>query len=246
MTHSLVRHLLHSQRSLQQRSPSPDRPIAEAGLGLLECLVAIMVIGITIAMITPPLYIAAGTRVQNRRAEQAYQLAQAEIDRVKVLVARGNHTTLVLPNPAGADDTLQTSTPAPSSADNSKIDSVNPACTARYTAATAVAEARRVDVDGDCEMDFLVQVFRSDGTFSDSQTALADPRPTQFRVGVRVYSFIAEDNLGNLQTEQASLQITSGQGSQYFRPLAVIFSDFYWSDRSTTLCDFHTGSGDCT
>ncbi|NJN87180.1 MAG: type II secretion system protein [Leptolyngbyaceae cyanobacterium SL_7_1] len=247
MTHLLLRELLHSQRSRLMRSQTQSSIAAEAGLGLLECLVAIIVIGLTVAMITPPLYIAAGTRVQNRRAEQAFQLAQAEIDQVKVRVARGDHRNSILPAPAGADATLQSGTPGPSSIDASKLDSVNPNCpgVAPHTTPTPVAEARRVDVDGDCTMDFLVQVFRSNGVVSATEVTQPDPRPTQFRMGVRVYSFIAEDNLGNLQVEQASLQLTSGQGSQASRPLAVVFSDLYWSDRSTTLCNFHTGTGNC-
>ena len=78
---------LHSARQRQGGGASED------GLTLLECLVAIAVIALTGAMIGPPLVMAAATRVQNRRAEQALQLAQGEVDRIRAMVIRGTTNT---------------------------------------------------------------------------------------------------------------------------------------------------------
>jgi len=58
---------------------------SESGLTLMECVVAIAVVALAGALITPPLFLAAATRVQNRRSEQALQIAQGEIDRIRTL-----------------------------------------------------------------------------------------------------------------------------------------------------------------
>ncbi|NET10377.1 MAG: type II secretion system protein, partial [Symploca sp. SIO2B6] len=83
---------LYSARTKGESSQS-----SEEGLTLLECVVAIAVIALTGAMIGPPLVMAAATRVQNRRAEQAQQLAQGEVDRIRAMVIQGNATAELLP-----------------------------------------------------------------------------------------------------------------------------------------------------
>ncbi|HEY9816414.1 MAG TPA: hypothetical protein V6D20_11525, partial [Candidatus Obscuribacterales bacterium] len=77
-----------------------DRP-SESGLTIIESLVAIIMIGIVGAMITPPIVIAVATRLQNQRSQQAYQIAQGELDRVRGLVNNGNHEPAALPAAVG-------------------------------------------------------------------------------------------------------------------------------------------------
>ncbi len=62
----------------------------QQGFTIIESLMAIIVVTILLVGITPPIFLVVGTRVQNQRAEQAMQLAQLEIDRVRVLMERGD------------------------------------------------------------------------------------------------------------------------------------------------------------
>ena len=222
----------------------PDRPRSEQGVTLIECLVAISIIAITGALITPPLFVAAATRIQNRRAEQALQLAQGEVDRIRILVARGMHTPAALPNTVA---TFNNTVPAPAGR-IAQVRTVNTgACPAgtnitRYDGTPLpVNSALGIDVDGDCRIDFLMQVFRSQGAVAVGERAQngGQNRPTEFQLGVRVYSASADGNWANLRTQQASLRFTTGQGNQRERPLAVLLSPINWSDTNFALCQYH-------
>jgi type II secretory pathway pseudopilin PulG len=199
----------------------------EQGVTLLECLMGIVITVLAIALITPPLFIATASRVQTRRAEQALQLAQGQVDRYRTVVSQGQHTIDRLPAVVGNVN----SAPVPSAKANF-LKSGNSACNSLYNDQQIPAnQALPVDVDGDCKADFLMQTFRDAGVTPNGTT-----KPTNFTIGVRVYSILAERNLGgNLLTDQASLQLTSGQGSQQTRPLAVLFTRVNWSDRSFNL-----------
>lgn len=211
---------------------------SEQGVTLLECLMAIIVIGLTVAMTTPPLFVAAATRVQNRRAEQALQIAQGEVDRVQTLVQRGQHTPARLPVNAGpainATAPINLNTVGAPTAIAPELRSVNPARNTYTGRQLNLTEALPIDIDGDGEADYLMQVFIGNIRRAPSQTNYAT-----FQTGVRVYSVLARNNLGSLQTQQASLQLTSGQGSQRLRPLAVLYPNVAWSDRSFSLCEYH-------
>jgi len=91
-----------SQLGQQLPVVAPSNRSSESGVTLLECLIGIAVIAITATLILPPLFIASASRVQNRRAEQAFQIAQDEIDRIQTLVASGRHDPANLPASAGA------------------------------------------------------------------------------------------------------------------------------------------------
>lgn len=226
------------------------RQNSDRGLTIMECLVAILLIGITIAMVTPPLLIATATRVQNRRTEQALQLAQDEVDRISTLVQQGTHENRRLPAVA-AGANLST-TPAPSQVFNQlkTTRQVGSACppgspfagAARYTNAQVPSnQALPVDVDGDCKPDFYVQVFRTAGVTTSTENAKTDAqtrRPATFVLGIRVYSELAGNNLvaGRLRTEPAQLAFTSGQGRQASNPLAVVYRPMIWGEESDALC----------
>lgn len=218
------------------------RSSTQEGFSLLECLAAIAVVMLTAALITPALFIATATRVQNRRAEQALQLAQGEIDRLRVLMTQGQNTPARLPVAVGT-----TNFPAPS-APSALLKSVNSSCNTYNDQRIDATAALRVDVDGDCQVDFFMQTFRTAGSVPASEDPTNNPaaqgRSTDFTVGVRVYSFLAESNMGNgLETQQASLQLTTGQGSQRRRPLAVLYSRLNWSDQNFNLCQIHRNQG---
>ncbi|NJO77260.1 MAG: type II secretion system protein [Cyanobacteria bacterium RM1_2_2] len=221
------------------------RHSANQGLTIMECLVAILLIGLTTAMITPPLVVATATRVQNRRAEQALQLAQDEVDRVLTLVQQGVHTGNVLPAAVGNTANLRDSVPAPTRLSNYLKSARKSGCVGttvyNYQAIIPANEALPVDVDGDCEEDFFVQVFRTSGVLTKGEAIKLAPeqRPAKFDLGVRVYSRLAENNLstGKLGTEPASLQITQGQGKQASNPLAVVYRPIIWSEQSDALCE---------
>lgn len=194
---------------------------SEQGLTLVEALLAILVVTILLSFITPLVFIATATRIQNRRAEQAMELAQGEIDRVQVLMAQG----VTVAN----EDKLP---PVPTTAPPlGQVDGVG-APTA-VNANPAATEARAVDVNGDGDDDFLIQTFRDKGARFDQGAVQGEL--AVFSMGVRVYANVASDNLGNLQTEIASLQFATGSKQQSTRPLASIYNEISRSDAKLSM-----------
>ena len=255
-----------SQTLAKRQRVGDAMPSSEAGVTLIECLIAIAVVGITSAVILPPLFVAAGSRVQNYRAEQSFQLAQEEINRLQTMTMNEEHQTNRLPATATASNVyFTTSGPGnpmqnvapPTAALPGKLRS--PAACNTYqpfnvnapTAAVDVVPLNRalaIDIDGDCNADFYMQTFRDNGTFADREVGartLALRRPTVFRAVVRVYSR-AVLTLNNNDFSPfrplanpvipASLQFTSGQGNQRERPLAVMTSLISWSSASFATC----------
>lgn len=239
---------------------NPAAP-AERGLTIMECLVAVLLILITIAMVAPPLVLATATRVQNRRAAQALQVAQGEIDRIRTIVVMGNHRPANLPAVATGTTTATLPSVARPTAVDPRLRSLNPtgaACpTTRFDpnasptppAAVAVSSLLPVDVDGDCVADYLMQVFRTPGMTSTPEREPArQNRPSEFDVGVRVYPVLAASNFtpqtpvsaltvpGDLGIVPAPLQLTSS--TQRKRPLAVLYSKFVWTEEKTSLCSY--------
>jgi len=237
-----LRELIRARQAAFAKSQLQHLNSSEQGLTLLECLMAVVVMGLTMAMITPPLVIAAATRVQNRQAEQAMQIAQGEVDRVRTTLAResGQNLTLArLPAIASVGGPLDsfaaptrpsTSSPIKSSATTCGTNSNN-------GEQIAVNQALRIDVDGDCKADFFMQTFRTEGTIRGSATT-----PSDFQLGVRVYSILAASSSGTLETKPAALQIVGGQGNRRTRPLAVLYTPFSQSDQGNALCSYHQPS----
>jgi prepilin-type N-terminal cleavage/methylation domain-containing protein len=227
-------------RSFVQRfarfKPAPDQ-----GLTLIECLVAIVVISITIVAITPPIFLATATRVQSRKAERAMQVAQAEIDRVRVLVERGNYTLNSLPADAGTNELEDVAVATPPAADAPRF---SPASCNTYPPATPVLATSmiQVDVDGDCTPEYAMQVFRTTGTLPIGGVAGTTP-PINFEVGVRVYSFSGDTftpaPLGRGQSQQVTSLVTgTGQRentSQGRYPMAIAYSTMARNDDSRSL-----------
>lgn len=207
---------------------------SEQGLTLIECIVALVVIALTVGSVTPALVIAVATRVQSQKAEQAIKVAQAEIDTIRTLMERGGYDANSVPaiaTPALSDDP----------ADANSIDShlgplsgVTQPATVDY-ATLGANQVREVDVDGDNEADFGIQVYRSEG--QDDTNGI----PVAFTMGVRVYDINAVNAGGaapNLDTEEARAGTTGGQGERSRRPLAVIYTVMAKGDLDAAYCDY--------
>lgn len=226
---------------------------SEQGLTLMEALVAILMVSAVMVAITPPIFLAVATRVQNSRAEQAIQLAHGEIDQVRVLVEQGITSENQKQLPTLAGSTEASKVPPPSKAYAYK-QSTNSTCS-KYDEElrqVPVNEARLVDINSDCEPDFLVQTFR---TKEQTISRGGVPVPLVFEMGVRVYSISALNNLASLTTGEngnvkaASLQLTTGEGQQTERPLAVLYTALGQGDATGALNKYQcfTGgeAGDC-
>lgn len=193
---------------------------AEQGFTLLESLVGVLVITVVAVVITPPILISTATRIQNRRAEQAMQIAQAEVDRIRVFVEQGGDYSAKLPP-------ILTGT-----INNGNIAEV--AAPTTFVTTRALSDSTKafgVDVDNDGQVDFYVQTFRD----NDANAIVTGATSTlvAFQMGVRVYSKVAQ--VGNLQKEIASLKFTTSFGSQEFKPLAVVYTTISRSDAKISL-----------
>ena len=191
----------------------------EAGLTLIECIMAIVVVGIVGAAIAPMLVISVATRINSQKSEQALQLAQSEVDRIRVLVERGESNTAVLP-PNTGDATAVTAVAAPNTLEPT------------LAAVNAVNEAREVDLDGDNEADFALQ------SYTTNQLTNSDGVPQAFDLGVRVYDIQAFTSGQTLDTEQASLALTSGSADRRQKPLAVLSTTVAFSESGQSFCNY--------
>ena len=215
------------------RSSQEDRLACNSGLTLIEGLIAILVVSAVTTAITPMMFLSVATRVQNRRAEQAMQLAHGQIDEVRVLVERGISTQQDLEQlPSEAGDLDAQEVEAPTGASNQKF-STNSSCPG-FSGVTlgqiGPDEAFPVDVNGNCEIDFFVQAFRTrQSIFRYNDIDI----PIIFEMGVRVYYRNAD--FDQLETEAASLVMTTGEGQQTTRPLATLYTVMAQGDTPLSL-----------
>jgi prepilin-type N-terminal cleavage/methylation domain-containing protein len=217
-------------KRLGQRLPSAQA--TEQGLTLLECLVAITVIALTTSVITPVVVVAVASRVQNQQAEQAFQLAQSEVDRVRLILERGgtyNKNTIAIASVPGL--TAISTVGVPTTINASTFS----------TSATAV---KPIDVNGDGRSDFVVQAFRTPGIAASSTAADV---PVAFDMGVRVYRFSDVDAGKTLSAQPANLTLTAssedrGSGGGV-RPLAVLYTTVIKGDRTDSLCKYYAYLG---
>ncbi len=212
----------------------------EQGLTLIESLAAIVIFGTAVVAISPPIALSLAARVRAHRAEQALNLAQGEIDRVRLLVEQGRNKdsgqTLeefrnLLPPTGNSLDVV------PTSFEN---------CGASPVANTA-AKGCSVDIDGNGtieNMDFVVQSFR---TASQCQGANNDV-PVGFNIVVRVYTVASvQNNSGSLSPKQGSLAF-SGATTSGPNPLAVLRSTLVRSDLGSSSVAYQNllnGNGNC-
>lgn len=191
--------------------PKKSRHRTEEGLTLIESLTAVVILGISVVAISPPIALSIAARVRAHRAQQAMQLAQGEIDRVRLLVENLGPGKTVL---TSIEESL------PSNVGNIKPQSVpakipvNPikACDENLS-----DEWCYVHLDDDGQWDMAIQRFRTYTQQQDDGQNLA-----AFILGVRVYTRASID-AGNLESPPggtASLALSAAT-SQSTRPLAA-------------------------
>lgn len=233
-----------SMKSIAKRYLNKSQQVQGSGLTLVECLVALFVIQFVVAASAPMIAIAVGTRVQNQFADQALQVAQGEIDKIKTAVARGENykdeVAFISTNARSiADFSDGTKAPAP--------ENLNPAGDLENDDhLTDVTLAKRVDFDGDGTADLAVQVFRNYVDFIDRTT----PPPTvtelaAFDIGVRVYraetleNFTAAQLSQNDNLEPMKYGLTARVGGRSPNPLVVLTASVFKSDTGDSLCDYY-------
>jgi hypothetical protein len=182
------------------------------------------------------------TRIQTRRTETAVTLAQKELERIRLIVDTGTYTDDMLPPQARNSAGTNITTPG-------DISQTRPPTSILTDPPCAVFEISCPAYDDnqawwtDSSQEFFVQTFRTTGVQQNNQIVV-------FRMGIRVYSKVAEQNLASLRTlrtEAAPMYLTRGAGerivvtrngtnirarqSQF--PLAVIYADFSRADLNT-------------
>ena len=213
------------------------RTHSSQGFTLIEALIAIVIVAITLVSITPPIFLATATRVQNRRVQQAQQIAQGEIDRIRVIVERSQaDADTYLPPKQGVNVRVADTPPAPSgtiTTASTKMRSSNSTCANPDDGKVQSTGLLLIDVDGDpdCKPEFIVQTFRSDGVRDDSTAATAPP--DGFVMGVRVYSIVSNGSVRS--TVPANIRGTNGLGNQQNRPLAVLYGTIMRNGSSKSL-----------
>jgi hypothetical protein len=182
------------------------------------------------------------TRIQTRRTETAVTLAQKVLERIRLIIDTGTYTNDMLPPQARNDAGTSITTPG-------DISQTRPATSILTAPPCAVPETSCLAYNDnqawwtDSSQEFFVQTFRTTGVQQNNQIVV-------FRMGIRVYSKVAEQDLASLRslrTEAAPMYLTRGAGettivtrngrnirakqSQF--PLAVIYADFSRADLNT-------------
>jgi prepilin-type N-terminal cleavage/methylation domain-containing protein len=193
----------------------------QQGLTLIECLVAIIVAGLVGSAIAPALVISVATRVQSQKAEQALELAQTEIDSVRLLMERSEANTTTLPPSAPFSGAYGT--------DAAVALAAGPNAGAPVTTPTTATQTRLVDLNGH---QFAVQTYRTPGEMVGSV-------PLTFNLGVRVYDLdtVLNGN-GSLPQDPAALGLTSGVGQRADRPLVALYTSMTAGENGNSLCSY--------
>ncbi|MCT7993929.1 type IV pilus modification PilV family protein [Laspinema olomoucense] len=191
----------------------------ESGLTLIECLAAIVIFSMAIVAVTPPIMLSMAARVRAHNAEKAMQLAQGEVDRVRVLLealaAETDATKLAQLKaqlPPLAEGKRPQGIAAPEGATTSCTSNSPPAAVT-----TACLEAGSI---------FGIQTFITNRqTDDDTETGM----PVAFWVGVRVYTAGAFSGGRPLTINPGSLAF-SAANNMGSAPLAVQYAPLIVSD----------------
>ncbi len=183
---------------------------SELGLTLLESLVAVLILQIMLAFMTPPLLLAIATRIQNQKTQQALGLAQAEVDRVRLLTERADPqtTSAVLskqlppevPTATTIDPTLVGSPTVITSDTNCNSD----------RSLQSITGWCPLQADPPRNYQLVMQSFRTNVKKTSGGV------PTSFSLGVRIYTREAMRfaSGGTLRTQPAKLgAVAPGSGS---------------------------------
>ncbi len=203
-------------------------PLVAAGFTLVEALVAVVMLGITIAVVAPGIFVAIASREQSQQAEQALAIAQAQADRIRIdlqigtsgLTGTNPQVNLLDQIPQDSGDSSIRAVAAPdSSTASSGCNSFN-LDPNNYRAWCAVS------LNSDGTSAFAVQTFRTNTQFEPAADDPSQSVPVAFWLGVRVYQIAALQNPGSLAQgtaiQPAALGLTSG-AVNLTQPLAVIY-----------------------
>jgi prepilin-type N-terminal cleavage/methylation domain-containing protein len=193
-------------------------PTKGSGFTIVECLLAIILVGILMTAIAPVIVLSVATRVQARRVEQATASARSYIDGLQTGAIKPppastfplNEVDASNPNIkkfASARDLFATSIPAPPTTPITTCGgdiSTNPAFPYCVNDATSNLSLYCVDNGGGCasgnSKDFIVQAYRSAKSTTtgvpdlDPNTGLpTDDGSKGYLLGVRVYRADAFD-----------------------------------------------------
>lgn len=243
---------LRQDRSRRAEPASTAEP--DEGLTLLEALVAIVVLTLVLGSIATPILITTASRVQNRKAGQAQQIAQFFTENTRIqmsLVDTWTYSGTETIDPATVSPSTLTYSPAgaiPPFSSTSLIANVPPPsslCTDSSgntvivqsfstTETCSETELFGYDLDQDGAEDFYVQMFRA----ADTISAVSD-EVIGFDMGVRVYSVDAIDSLGSLTYSQQTLGFTSSRGKPE-EPVVVAYTSVYRGEEEDALIAFNT------
>lgn len=220
---------MNANRSSLLKLPYRPSLRSEQGLTLIEALAAIVITGVILAALTPPLVFSAATRIQSRKAAQAQGIIRQELDRIRAALSREDGIPATnedgfVPPESSTNPLNNTAPPNVLVSDRTDLDQPN--------------EALLVDVDGDGKDDFFVQLLRNPGARFDS--GIATGQLAVFEMGVRVYDISAQRNLTNnsLTTEPISLQATNGLNQRDTNPIAVAYTEVSRSDLKISLDEY--------
>lgn len=210
---------------IKQKQLASER--SDQGLTLIESLAAIVITGIILSAMAPPLLFSAATRIQSQRVEQAEAIARQEVDRVRSFYARKkgvpkSEETGKVPATSNTSPLGDTTAPTEVITGREGMDNPN--------------KALLIDADGDGKNNFFIQLIRDPGMRFSS--GAAGDQLAVFQMGVRVYDIAAEDNLEDLNTAPASLQMTQSLGERTTNPLAVTYTEISRSDLRLSLDEY--------
>ena len=212
MQNTRYRHtLMTTYQSLRlARLVKPTSTSDEAGLTLIECVMAIVVVGLMGAAIAPMMVASVATRVQSQKAEQALELAQGEIDRVRIQFEQNN---------------LDSSLPV----EVAVVGNRAPDVAGPSSLTDAATTLRQVDVDNDGAPDFVIQSYLVEKAGVDDT----------YEMGVRVYDYNTVDNTsGALATDEARLGFTDSQGERAEKPISVLYTNVGITEDGESLCNW--------
>jgi prepilin-type N-terminal cleavage/methylation domain-containing protein len=229
---------------------------SEQGLTLVEVLVATVVLSVVLAAIVPMMSLAIASRYKAQRSEQAFRIAQAQIDKVQLALQSGDLDKVDLDKqiPPASTATEPRLVPAPSSATSDS--SCNEYLIAESGTATSWCS---VDLNGDGTPELGIQTFRVGTQTRPSPSDTSVNVPVAFQLGVRVYRTESLAQPSQLAQQPditiADLGITTGSRDtsssdtstpKKLQPLAILYTSIARGDLRDSLgayCQLKGGTG---
>jgi type II secretory pathway pseudopilin PulG len=186
----------------------------------MEAILGILVIALVLGASAPLLLLSVASRVQSLRTQKALRIAQQEVERVRVMMEIGDYQNIYLP---------------PSVTGN--------AADLPYMSAPTVISSNSLIYANEAtwrdNQNYFVQVFRTDNSNTYVSNAYGSNQILAFRMGVRVYSKLAQAQLGSLETVPSCSRLSSQPNLGSNRPLAVLYVDLLRSDVNESLSRYY-------